>query len=174
MHLINAYFISWCCDNFLAKPPTKGHWCFPPPPQKKTTVQLKRGYCHVCTFSSGCWGVVYSHASDFLLAHARGKFAQCPALLNFQPPPEAGLRSIWDGRPVAFYSSSGYSCANDSLFFENNRSQAIWNMTCLPGGNWAVPATWPKCLPSIYTVYIFFYKSYNWEIIVIDFRRIFF
>jgi hypothetical protein len=49
---------------------------------------------------------------------------------------------------VAFFSSSSYSCANDSIFFANNRSQLNWNMTCLPGGVWNVPSTWPTCIKS--------------------------
>jgi hypothetical protein len=65
-----------------------------------------------------------------------------------QPPPESGLVSNWNGKPVAFFSSTSYFCANRSLYFVNNQSQTYWNMTCRPGGLWSVPAIWPTCLSS--------------------------
>jgi hypothetical protein len=65
-----------------------------------------------------------------------------------QPPPSTGLASNWNGQLVPFFSNTSYSCANNSIFFASNRSQANWNLTCLPGGVWNVPATWPTCISS--------------------------
>jgi hypothetical protein len=56
--------------------------------------------------------------------------------------------SNWNGQVVPFYANTSYSCANSTIFFANNRSQASWNMTCLPGGVWNVPAVWPTCISS--------------------------
>jgi hypothetical protein len=61
---------------------------------------------------------------------------------------EASLKSNWDGQAVAFFANTSYSCANTGLFFENSRAQVLWNMTCLPGGKWAIPSVWPVCLTS--------------------------
>ena len=68
--------------------------------------------------------------------------------LILQPPPETGLKSDWNRQPVPFFSNSSYSCANASTFFANNRSQLNWNITCLPGGVWNTPTTWPACITS--------------------------
>ena len=68
--------------------------------------------------------------------------------LLLQPPPSSGLKSDWKGQPVPFFSNSTYSCANSSIYFHNDRNQPFWNLTCLPGGVWKIPTTWPTCVPS--------------------------
>ena len=65
----------------------------------------------------------------------------------FQPPPESGMSSMWDGNPVEFNAGVGYKCTK-GLFFEMNRNLLQWNMTCLPDGSWKVPEVWPRCVAS--------------------------
>ena len=68
-----------------------------------------------------------------------------------RPPRESHLISLWDGDPVNFTASVGYECVSDDVprYFENDKNQLTYNVSCLESGNWAVPMTWPRCLDSI-------------------------
>ena len=68
--------------------------------------------------------------------------------LFFQPPPETNLGSNYDGEPVEFFNNSSYSCVHDDVFFESDRDQEFWNLTCLDDGSWETPV-WPRCLESV-------------------------
>lgn len=61
---------------------------------------------------------------------------------------ESNLGSNYDGEPVEFFNTSSYSCVSDDVFFESDREQEFWNLTCLDDGSWEVP-DWPRCLPSV-------------------------
>ena len=67
------------------------------------------------------------------------------------PPPEARLELVWDGSPVNFTDTVSYVCSGgegeEELFFEWDRDMAEYNVSCLEGGAWDLPAVWPVCLP---------------------------
>ena len=56
--------------------------------------------------------------------------------------------SNYDGTPVDFYNTSSYSCDTDTVYFESDRDQDLWNLTCLDDGSWEEPI-WPRCLESV-------------------------
>ena len=66
---------------------------------------------------------------------------------------------MWNETPVDFYSTVGYRCKNDSLFFEQDKDLVQWNITCLPGGSWQIPDLWPRCLPCKYEIQLFIGKK---------------
>ena len=66
-----------------------------------------------------------------------------------QPPTNTLLKSNWDGLPITFNSTTGYSCMSDDLFFEIDRDLTSWNLTCYSNGSVTEPPSWPNCLPSV-------------------------
>ena len=46
---------------------------------------------------------------------------------------------------VSYVCSSGEE--EEELFFEWDRDMAEYNVSCLEGGAWDLPAVWPVCLP---------------------------
>ena len=50
------------------------------------------------------------------------------------------------GEPVNFTDSVAYVCAGDELYYEEDGDMAEYNVTCLPGGGWAEPELWPRCV----------------------------
>ena len=50
------------------------------------------------------------------------------------------------GEPVNFTDSVAYVCAGDDLYYEEDRDMTEYNVTCLPGGGWAEPELWPRCV----------------------------
>ena len=66
-------------------------------------------------------------------------------------PYESKMKVNWDGNPVNFTNNITYTCNNDGVprYFENNRSQEIYNLTCLPTGSWLTPTVWPRCLDTV-------------------------
>ena len=60
-----------------------------------------------------------------------------------------GLNPNWNGvTPYEFYENATYTCNSSSTWFEHDREQLNFNVTCLPGGRWKTPQEWPKCVPS--------------------------
>jgi hypothetical protein len=66
----------------------------------------------------------------------------------FQPPDDSNLVSTWNGVPVGVGANTSYICNSNSVFFEMDRNVPSWNLTCVSGGVWGLPVTWPRCLPS--------------------------
>ncbi|TRY76321.1 hypothetical protein TCAL_12023, partial [Tigriopus californicus] len=82
-----------------------------------------------------------------------------------EPPLSFKLHPVWNGDPVSFGEDITYECESDfidgvlddqgdplfsKLFFENERSQNVINVTCLEGGLFDIPNIWPKCVKTIY------------------------
>eukprot|EP00094_Tigriopus_californicus_P012438 TCALIF_12023-PA protein Name:"Protein of unknown function" AED:0.20 eAED:0.24 QI:11/0/0.5/1/1/1/2/144/127 len=78
-----------------------------------------------------------------------------------EPPLSFKLHPVWNGDPVSFGEDITYECESDfidgvlddqgdplfsKLFFENERSQNVINVTCLEGGLFDIPNIWPKCV----------------------------
>ena len=58
------------------------------------------------------------------------------------------LISNYDGVPVEFFQNTSYRCNSEDVYFENDRDQEVWNLTCLDDGSWETPI-WPRCLSSV-------------------------
>jgi hypothetical protein len=86
--------------------------------------------------------VLYVHGNKEI------KYIQIFSIIYVQPPATNNLISNWNGIPVEFLANATYSCSSSDYFFEMNRDLKFWNLTCLPGGTWAIPATWPSCVKS--------------------------
>jgi hypothetical protein len=56
--------------------------------------------------------------------------------------------SNWNGMPVEFKANSSYSCKSGGFYFEMDRDINAWNLSCVPGGTWAIPTNWPRCVQS--------------------------
>ena len=54
------------------------------------------------------------------------------------------------GDPVNFTDTVAYVCAGDELYYEEDRDMLEYNVTCLPGGDWAEPDVWPRCVQCEY------------------------
>ena len=54
---------------------------------------------------------------------------------------------LWSGEPVDFYGNVSYVCEEEGLYFEWDRDMLEFNISCMPGGSWDLPATWPICVP---------------------------
>ena len=83
---------------------------------------------------------------------ARANFiTHCYSVLfsYFQPPKNTNLKPNWAGEPVEFGAHVTYSCDSDENHFEADFNQTAWaGATCLPGGDWQMTGTWPRCLES--------------------------
>ena len=68
-----------------------------------------------------------------------------------QPPFASRMVVDWDGIPVNFTDDFSYTCNSNDVprYFENNRSQEVFSVTCLPSGGWLIPAVWPLCLETV-------------------------
>ena len=86
-----------------------------------------------------------------------------------QPPPESNMLLVWEvrsvlclivtelclccqGEPVNFTDSVAYVCAGEELYYEQDRDMAEYNVSCLPGGGWAEPELWPRCVHCEYII----------------------
>ncbi|TRY77253.1 hypothetical protein TCAL_00122 [Tigriopus californicus] len=67
------------------------------------------------------------------------------------PPTPSGhnLKHTWHGQPLEFYENVTYKCVYDGYWFEGDRNLVAFDVPCLPGGEFGVPAQWPVCLRSI-------------------------
>ena len=67
----------------------------------------------------------------------------------YPPEPPAGtfLSMLWSGDPVDFYGNVSYVCEEEGLYFEWDRDMLEFNISCMPGGIWDQPTTWPICVP---------------------------
>ena len=54
----------------------------------------------------------------------------------------------YDGVPVEFYNTTSYSCMSAGVYFEHDRDEEFWNLTCKGDGSWEEP-DWPRCLSSV-------------------------
>ena len=62
-------------------------------------------------------------------------------------PPEGHLLvSTWSGDPVDFHDNVTYVCEEEDLYFQWDRNQLEFNVTCQPDGSWPQPELWPTCL----------------------------
>lgn len=65
------------------------------------------------------------------------------------PPPESRMVSTWTGTPVNFTYNSSYICDAKDVFYEFDRREKEYNITCLNTGGWAAPYEWPACVPTV-------------------------
>ena len=66
----------------------------------------------------------------------------------FKAPSSSLMILKYNGTPVEFGNSVEFNCESNGLYFEHDRVLRKWNLTCLPGGVWDVPETWPRCVKS--------------------------
>ena len=59
------------------------------------------------------------------------------------------MMHMYNGTPVEFDATIGYTCASKDLYFEHDRDLQVWHLECKDGGFWDVPSIWPKCVPSM-------------------------
>ena len=64
-------------------------------------------------------------------------------------PTGQGIRPLaLQGELFAFGSSVNYTCESSDLFFEDNQDKTHFEVKCMDGGFFEVPAVWPKCVDS--------------------------
>ena len=63
-----------------------------------------------------------------------------------EPPELSLLTSTWSGQPVEFQENVSYVCQEEETYFQWDRDQLEFNVTCQPDGSWPEPEEWPVCL----------------------------
>ena len=63
-----------------------------------------------------------------------------------EPPELSLLTSTWSGQPVEFHENVSYVCQEEETYFQWDRDQLEFNVTCQPDGSWPEPEEWPVCL----------------------------